>query len=75
VQPGQFDSFGERLPTYDAQTRGPQNVVSRWILRAGIGLFWTLVAVVVAARVIYFDPDLAAKFGQFAASVSAIFGT
>jgi hypothetical protein len=74
VQPTQFDSFGERLPEYEAQTRGPQSAVSRWMLRGGIGLFWSLVAVVLAARVIYFDPDLAAKFGQFAASLSAIFG-
>ncbi len=75
MQPTQFDSFGERLPKYDLQTRGPQHVVSRWMLRGGIGLFWALVTVVIAARVIYFDPDLAAKFGQFAASLSAIFGT
>jgi hypothetical protein len=75
VQPTQFDSFGERLPKYDPQTRGPQSVVSRWVLRGGIGLFWSLVAVVLAARVIYFDPDFAAKFAQFAASLSTIFGT
>jgi hypothetical protein len=75
VQRSQFDSFGERLPTSDPQAQGAQDVVSRWMLRAGIGLFWSLVAVVVAARVIYFDPDLAAKFGQFAGNLSAIFGT
>jgi hypothetical protein len=74
VQPTQFDSFGERLPTCEPQGRGPQYVVSRWMLRGGIGLFWSLVAVVLAARMIYFDPDFAAKFGQFAASLSAIFG-
>lgn len=74
MQQTQFDSFGERLPEYDLQTRGPQDAVSRWMLRGGIGLFWSLVIVVIAARVIYFDPDLAAKFGQFAARVSAIFG-
>jgi hypothetical protein len=75
VQPTQFDSFGERLPKYDPQTRGPQSVVSRWVLRGGIGLFWSLVAVVLAARVIYFDPDFATKFAQFAATLSTIFGT
>jgi hypothetical protein len=74
VQPTQFDSFGERLPTYDPQKRGSQDVVSRWMLRGGIGLFWSLVAVVLAARVVYFDPDFAAKFGQLAASLSAMFG-
>lgn len=74
MQPTQFDSFGERLPKYAPQKRGPQDIVSRWMLRGGIGLFWTLVAVVLAARVIYFDPDFAAKFGQLAASLSAMFG-
>jgi hypothetical protein len=74
VQPTQFDSFGERLPEFDTQARSAQDAVSRWMLRGGIGLFWSLVAIVIAARVIYFDPDLAAKFGQFAASLSAIFG-
>ncbi len=71
MQQTQFDSFGERLPIGDAQMRAPRHAVSRWMLRGGIGLFWSLVAVVVAARVIYFDPALVAKF---AASVAAIFG-
>jgi hypothetical protein len=74
VQQTQFDSFGERLPKYDPRTSGPQDSVSRWMLRGGIGLFWALVVAVLTARVIYFDPDLAAKFGQFAAHLSAIFG-
>lgn len=74
MQPTRFDSFGERLPIYDAQPRGSQAVVSRWMLRGGIGLFWSLVAVVIAARVIYFDPDLAARFGEFAASLATVFG-
>jgi hypothetical protein len=74
VQQTQFDSFGERLPIGDAQTRAPQDAVSRWMLRGGIGLFWSLVAGVVAARVIYFEPGMVAKFGQFAASLAAIFG-
>ena len=74
MQPTQFDSFGERLPKCDEQTLAPQSAVSRWVFRGGIGLFWTLVAVVLAARVIYFDPDFAAKFGQLAANLSALFG-
>ena len=72
--PTQFDGFGERLPTYDVQTHAPRDAGSRWMRRVGVGLFWSLVVVVLTARVIYFDPELAAKFGQFAASVSAIFG-
>ena len=69
-----FDSFGERLPKCGLGTCGPQDAGSRWVLRGGIGLFWSLVIVVITARVIYFDPDLAAKFGQFAARFSVIFG-
>ena len=74
MQQTEFDSFGERLPKYDLRTSGPQSAVSRWALRGGIGLFWSLVVAVLTARVIYFDPDLAAKFGQVAAHLSAIFG-
>ena len=74
MQQTEFDSFGERLPKYDLRTSGPQSAVSRWVLRGGIGLFWSLVVAVLTARVIYFDPDLAAKFGQVAAHLSAIFG-
>jgi hypothetical protein len=75
VQQTEFDSFGERLPKYDLRTTSaPKDAVSRWVLRGGIGLFWSLVVAVLTARVIYFDPDLAAKFGQFAAHLSAVFG-
>jgi hypothetical protein len=78
VQHPHFDGFGERLPECDFSAAAPpRERVSRLMLRLGTGLFWSLVIVVVAARVIYFDPDLAAKFGQFAAVPSvlrAIFG-
>lgn len=74
MQPTRFDSFGERLPTYDPQTAASPSVASRWMLRGGIGLFWSLVVTVIAARVIFFDPDIAASFDQFAAILSAFFG-
>jgi hypothetical protein len=73
----QFDCFGERLPESAPQVPDSQDRVSRWMLRAGVGLFWSLVAVVITARVVYFDPDPFAKFGQLAAissAVRAIFG-
>ena len=73
----QFDGFGERLPGGDIKSSVPQDRVSRWMLRAGTGLFWSLVVVIIAARVIYFDPDFANKFGQLAAipqALRAIFG-
>jgi hypothetical protein len=37
------------------------------MLRIGTGLFWSLVVAILSARVLYFDPDFAVKFGQFAA--------
>jgi hypothetical protein len=70
VSQPQFDSFGERLP--DLPASPAQDRASRWMLRVGIGLFWSLVVVVITARAIYFDPQFAATFGQLAAIPSAI---
>jgi hypothetical protein len=48
-----FDPFGEQV----VMTERTQPVRgSRWLKRAGAGLFWTLVIVIVAARAIYFEP-------------------
>ncbi len=61
-----FDPFGERLSgSGDAL---PQSRISRVALRAGVGLFWGLVAVIVTARVATFNPDLASSFSSFAAN-------
>lgn len=66
----QFDPFGEpvahSLRCAFAQT-GRQGPGSRLLLRSGVGLFWVFVIGVVAARVAYFDPDFAEKFGSVAA--------
>jgi len=66
----QFDPFGEpvahSLRGMFAQT-GRQGPGSRLLLRSGVGLFWMLVIGVVAARVAYFDPGFAEKFGSVAA--------
>jgi hypothetical protein len=71
----QFDSFGE--PLRDALATRPQGQASRWMLRVGTGLFWSLVVAILSARVLYFDPDFASKFGQMAAlfrSIPTMFG-
>jgi len=68
----QFDSFGEPLPDSRVFAAKPQGSASRWMLRAGTGLFWTLVVAILSARVLYFDPDFAAKFGQVAALLRPI---
>ncbi|WP_244409761.1 hypothetical protein [Methylorubrum populi] len=41
--------------------------MSRIALRTGVGLFWTLVVVIVAARAAYFHPHFAEQFGRVAA--------
>lgn len=75
MQKERFDAFGEPVtfgePPVDIQGR-----VGGWIMTAGTGLFWSLVVVIVAARALYFDPDIAGKFGQleaFARTIRAIF--
>lgn len=56
MQQVQFDSFGERLPSGEVQTSGPPPAGSRWMLLSVVGLFWLVVAAVVAARVILAVP-------------------
>jgi hypothetical protein len=49
-----YEPFGERLvPERDARARSP---VSRYLLWAGTGLFWSLVGAIVLARAAYFEP-------------------
>ena len=66
----QFDPFGEPvaqdLRSIDVAGSRP-GAVSRIALKAGVGVFWGLVVVIVAARAAYFDPDFAEHFGSVAA--------
>lgn len=62
-----FDSFGEPVKYDESRLSPPQGAVAGWLARAGTSIFWSLVVVILVARAIYFDPDLAGKFGQFAA--------
>jgi hypothetical protein len=49
-----YESFGERVET---ETKGaPQSRASRTLARVGAGLFWILLAVIVTARAVYFQP-------------------
>ncbi|GJE31222.1 hypothetical protein [Methylobacterium oxalidis] len=71
----QFDPFGEPVAQdLRAVGRGEsrQGPVSRAVMRSGVGLFWVLVIGIVAARVAYFDPDFAEKFGSVAAVTTYI---
>jgi hypothetical protein len=66
----QFDPFGERV---DAALKAAEtDRVSRGLSRAGMGLFWLLVVVIVSARVAFFDPDFAEKSTHFAAWISSL---
>ncbi len=67
MQDPKFDPFGE--PVAMAESVAPARA-SRWLMRAGASLFWTLVVIIVAARAIYFEPgvfnrlDRAVAFAQ-----------
>jgi hypothetical protein len=67
MQEVRFEAFGEPLKYDQSSVAAPQGPISSWLTLAGTSLFWSLVAVIVVARAIYFVPDLAGKFGQLEA--------
>jgi hypothetical protein len=52
VVSAKFDPFGEPVAMADS----PSSQRSSWLMRAGTGLFWSLVLAIVLARAIWFDP-------------------
>lgn len=68
----EFDSFGEPIPQGNLSNLEPQSGMSLWALRAGTAIFWSFIVVTLAARIAYFDPDLATKFDQLAASSRSV---
>ncbi len=58
-----FEPFGERLP----DAAGARPAWRDGISGLGIMVFWTLVLVIVAARAVYFNPDVGASFFDAAA--------
>jgi hypothetical protein len=73
----EFDGFGEPMLKSQALPVEPHGSVSRWMVRAGTGIFWSLVVVIVVARAAYFNPGLADKIAQLsdvARSALSIFG-
>ncbi|WP_336487527.1 hypothetical protein [Methylobacterium nigriterrae] len=68
----QFDPFGEPV-TQSLRGEAPRaNPASVLLLRSGIGLFWMLVVGILAARVVYFDPDFADRYGSLTALTNTI---
>ncbi|MCJ2131403.1 hypothetical protein [Methylobacterium sp. E-045] len=67
MRPIQFDPYGEPVAQGCDQNR--PSASSRIVLRSGVGLFWAMVVLIVAARAAYFDPDFAEKFGTVASLV------
>ena len=73
----EFDAFGEPMLQSQALPTQPHGAVSRWMVRAGSGIFWSLVVVIVVARAAYFHPGFADQIAQLtgaARSALAIFG-
>lgn len=69
----EFEPFGEFVPgslrTPDSSP-GLRRTGSRLAMRAGVGLFWTLVIAVVGVRVTYFDPDVASTLSGHAITLA-----
>ena len=67
-----YEPFSERLvPEGDAV---PPSRTSRYLLWAGTSLFWSLVAAIVIARAVFFEPGVFDGFSRVAAFVKpAIF--
>jgi len=62
-----YEPFGERLaPEGEA---GPRSRASKYLLWAGTGLFWSLVAGIVIARAAFFEPGVFDEFTRVAALV------
>ncbi|WGD49597.1 hypothetical protein QA641_28690 [Bradyrhizobium sp. CB1650] len=65
-----FEPFGERLVSAtDAQ---PQSRASKYLLRAGTGLFWSLVAAIVFARAAFFEPGVYDGFSRVASLAKSL---
>jgi hypothetical protein len=66
MQEMRFEAFGEPVK-YESTVAAPQGPISSWLTVVGTSLFWSLVAVIVVARAVYFVPDMAGKFWQLEA--------
>jgi hypothetical protein len=67
MQEVRFEAFGEPVKYAEPRVMTPRGIISSWVTLAGTSLFWSLVAVIVVARAIYFVPDFAGELWQLEA--------
>ncbi|HKU05405.1 MAG TPA: hypothetical protein VJR30_04985 [Bradyrhizobium sp.] len=65
-----FDPFGEPVPAAE-RSLAPDRT-SKWLKSTGTGLFWGLVAAIVLARAVYFEPG-SFSFDRAVAWVQGLF--
>lgn len=66
----QYEPFGERLaPEGEVATASR---ASRYLLRTGAGLFWSLVGTIVLARAAFFEPGVFDSFSRVAALAKSL---
>jgi hypothetical protein len=65
-----FEPFGE--PLVSATDTQPQSRASKLLLRAGTGLFWSLIAAIVLARAAFFEPGVYDGFSRVAALAKSL---
>jgi hypothetical protein len=58
-----FEPFGERLVP-EGDTR-PRSRAATYLLWTGTGIFWSLVAAIVLARAVFFEPGIYDGFRHF----------
>lgn len=75
MQHFEFDSFGEPIPQQLVREGQSPRVASRIALMVGMGIFWSLVVVIVSARAFYFNPNFASTFNQVADFARSIWVT
>ena len=63
-----YEPFGERLAS---EGDAAPSRVSKYMLWAGIGLFWSLVGAIVIGRAIFFEPGVFDDFIRVASLVKA----
>lgn len=66
-----FEPFGERVTQENSLRQDDR--ASRWLMRIGSAVFWSLVATIVLARALYFDPAVFTGFDHLAGLARHIF--